>query len=80
MTDFQIDAEAFGLPTGVNGQSAPGFMYADDSLAVDVNDPLYAATVQAMKAQGIDIPLPGTEPRPPELPGLTPLPAAPRAA
>lgn len=84
-TGFTIDAEAFGLPTGVNGDSTPGFMYGagDDDLGVDVNDPIYAATVQAMKARGIDIPAPGTEPRPPAMPtegdGETPIGGTPPA-
>lgn len=66
-TPFQIDTEAFGLPTGVNGETTPAFMYAEDDLGVDENDPIYQATVEAMKARGIDVPKPGEDPRPPEL-------------
>lgn len=66
-TGFQIDAEAFGLPTGVNGETSPGFMYEDGDLSVDESDPIYQATVEAMKARGIEIPKPGEEERPPEL-------------
>jgi hypothetical protein len=66
-TGFQIDAEAFGLPTGVNGDTTPGFMYEDGDLSVDEDDPIYQATVEAMKARGIEIPRPGEEERPPEL-------------
>ena len=67
-TGFTIDAEAFGLPTGVNGESTPAFMYDDGVMSVDENDPIYQATVEAMRARGIEIPKPGEEERPPAMP------------
>lgn len=62
-----FDAEAFGLPTGAGGGQS-GFMYDDTDLSVDANDPLYQATVEAMKARGVDVPAPGSETRPPAMP------------
>ena len=68
---FQIDTEAFGLPTGINEGETPGagFMYSDDDLEVDENDPIYQATKAAWERQhGSTPPKPGEEERPPEMP------------
>jgi len=66
-----IDATAFGLPTGVNSDGdAPGagFMYADDDLGVDENDPIYQATKAAWERENGSVPpKPGEDERPPEM-------------
>lgn len=66
-TSFTIDTEVFGLPTNVNNDATPGFMYGEDDLGVDENDPIYQATVEAMKARGVEVPKPDEQERPLEL-------------
>lgn len=61
MTDF--NPADFGLPSGGD----TGFVLDGGILEVDENDPIYLQVVEAMKANGMDVPKPSDAPRPPEL-------------
>jgi len=64
MTDF--NPADFGLPSG---DDAASFVLGNDTgiLEVDENDPVYMQVVEAMKANGMDVPKPAEAPRPPVL-------------
>ena len=64
MTDF--NPADFGLPASGD---LPADFFNDDSgiLEVDENDPIYQQVVEAMKANGMDVPKPDEAPRPPAM-------------
>jgi hypothetical protein len=53
--------------TDFSGDSRPGFLFEDDTLGVDEDDPIYQSVVAAMKERGLEVPTPEGAGRPPEM-------------